>query len=780
MNEENEEKGGWGNETHKLVIIISYSNEINPLTESIFKDIASRSFGYYIPFLFQFSQMLLDSMDLLLVTPLNCYERILEVTVNAPEYVQEFNITGYDYLLITSLGNLNVSLTDPNGWDNSGNCSDVQCHLNATCENYVGYKQQCVCKEGFIGNGSNCFDIDECAGNSWWHATPYLYTSCVNSIGSFNASCYSGYIYEETNGCIDIDECASDYPNGCHPLAICINTDGSYFCYCSYGYFGDGKQCVENECLQSTTCNDSSTDCIKDLTSHTCTNPCFNYTTITSSPSGTTSTYYSLYSGPYKYGWYRFGGGALQIPEYCLPSGTCGSYTPIWMNGAHPTINDGIVSRTACVSTNNRCCMGYFSMPVKACPGGYYVYKLDGIFFYNYYCLKSNYSCPNMNCFPDEECRRNFNGIPQCQCSDAVYYNDGSAPNTPADLMSPECRLNQMKMTFRKCLLERMGYSSSSLHLRDGNCESVIERTDRSYVAISTVPVSGHCGTYQEVNQTHWTYTNVIYLSPKSSSANGIFNYTVNFSCSYVKNMETLLWLSADTFISKGNLTIGASTIYPIRMGFFEDSSYTVLYEVPTAWLNYSSLYVGISVENNGNSQVVLVIKNCSATVISGSGNSTSYDIMSNYCPSMSDSTLSILENGVSSQGRFQLQAFRKFGNFSTMYLHCQVHLCNTTIDSCYPSLNRSCRRRDTYHVEPDHTGLRNLHDAAQNCPIREDKRMRVAMEIIGEILPASCHIGEEKGEEEGAFPASLNFIGEEGFQSKGKHYGSGTMFAED
>ncbi|XP_069841014.1 uromodulin-like [Dendropsophus ebraccatus] len=714
-------------EKQSQVIIIANIVENNTLTESVLNDIASRSFGFYVPSILEFGKQIMDGMDLLLVTPLNCYVRVLEVTVNAREYVQEFNAAGYEYLMITSSGNLNVTLTDPNGnitklqtyfysvmdtclikypasgiWrinitgnklislrilgfiglNSSGNCSDIQCDPNASCEEYVGYKRQCVCKKGFFGNGLSCSDIDECAGSSWWR--PYFYTTCVNTIGSYNVSCLSGYTYKENYGCIDIDECASGYPNDCHPLAGCTNLYGSYICYCPYEYFGDGKQCVKNDCHQSAPCGKNK-ECIQSLSSYVCKDPCTSYTNQTGGVSSATNRYYSYYKSPYPYGWYRMNGSAVQIPEYCVPSGTCGIDTPIWLNGAHPTIVDGIVSQTACVNWDNQCCRWTFPLSIKACPGGYYVYKLKGEGYYVFgYCAKSNYSCPGMSCFPDEECVGIDGGVSECQCSNAIYYNDGTEPSNPTELMSLECRLDQIKVTLRKCLLERMGYSRSSLHLRDGNCEGVIERTDSSYVAI-TMPVNSDCGAYHEVNQTHWTYRNVVYMSPESVDYIAV-DYTVNVSCSYVINMETVLWLMANSFISEGNLTIGVSTIYPIRMGFFKDSSYVVLYEGPTVWLkNKTNLYVGISVQNRGNSQVVLVIRNCSATVISKNGTSSLYDIMKDYCPHINESTLSILENGVSSQARFQLQTLSKFGVYSKMYLHCQVHLCDTTVDVCNP-----------------------------------------------------------------------------------------------
>jgi len=41
----------------------------------------------------------------------------------------------------------------------------------------------------------------------------------------------------------DVDECAVNN-GGCNPLAICVNTPGSFTCSCMPGYIGDGFTCT--------------------------------------------------------------------------------------------------------------------------------------------------------------------------------------------------------------------------------------------------------------------------------------------------------------------------------------------------------------------------------------------------------------------------------------------------------------------------------------------------------------------------------------------------------
>ncbi|XP_078660005.1 uncharacterized protein LOC144904744 [Branchiostoma floridae x Branchiostoma belcheri] len=76
--------------------------------------------------------------------------------------------------------------------------------------------------------------------------------------------------------------------------------------------------------------------------------------------------------------WYRFMGPAgTQMPTQ-RPATThvCGTHVPMWMNGAHPTVADGEVSRQACAYWTGNPCILSRTIQVKACSAGYYVYKL--------------------------------------------------------------------------------------------------------------------------------------------------------------------------------------------------------------------------------------------------------------------------------------------------------------------------------------------------------------------------------------------------------------------
>ncbi|KAI8504761.1 hypothetical protein Bbelb_178790 [Branchiostoma belcheri] len=77
-------------------------------------------------------------------------------------------------------------------------------------------------------------------------------------------------------------------------------------------------------------------------------------------------------------GWYRFTGPAgTQMPtEQPTSTHRCGTHAPVWLNGAHPALQDGNVTRRVCAFWLSYSCYWSWNIQVRTCPGGYYVYQL--------------------------------------------------------------------------------------------------------------------------------------------------------------------------------------------------------------------------------------------------------------------------------------------------------------------------------------------------------------------------------------------------------------------
>ena len=75
-------------------------------------------------------------------------------------------------------------------------------------------------------------------------------------------------------------------------------------------------------------------------------------------------------------GWYRFEGAAgSKMPTTRVPAYKCGTDWSGWLDGAHPTVEDGEVPRTVCFSDRISGCKSTTTIIVKNC-GSFHIYYL--------------------------------------------------------------------------------------------------------------------------------------------------------------------------------------------------------------------------------------------------------------------------------------------------------------------------------------------------------------------------------------------------------------------
>ncbi|KAG7256918.1 hypothetical protein CRUP_008888 [Coryphaenoides rupestris] len=88
------------------------------------------------------------------------------------------------------------------------------------------------------GGGGACQHVNECG-----FPERVCSQRCMNTHGSYRCYCEPGYaLAADGHTCTDKDECVTG-ANGCSRHASCVNTDGSYACRCGEGYVGDGRTC---------------------------------------------------------------------------------------------------------------------------------------------------------------------------------------------------------------------------------------------------------------------------------------------------------------------------------------------------------------------------------------------------------------------------------------------------------------------------------------------------------------------------------------------------------
>ena len=104
---------------------------------------------------------------------------------------------------------------------------------------------------------------------------------------------------------------------------------------------------------------------------------CYNYTVLSEADRAQgNAVKNSLCDDGLVTGWYRFQAAAGdRMADKCVPRYRCGTVTPAWLCGEHPTVAEGAVTRRICFSLVDNCSSRSNIIKVKNC-GSYYVYEL--------------------------------------------------------------------------------------------------------------------------------------------------------------------------------------------------------------------------------------------------------------------------------------------------------------------------------------------------------------------------------------------------------------------
>ncbi|KAK7939600.1 hypothetical protein WMY93_002926 [Mugilogobius chulae] len=245
------------------------------------------------------------------------------------------------------------------------------CHSEATCLSLkaedtlsTSATLSCQCKDGFVGDGINCYDVKECGADS----------SC----------CSAGYEWSPKQGCVDIDECSLTR-SPCGASQICQNTQGSFECVTNLARRKRSVvQSVQFSC-GGVLCPHGMA-CITLNGTASCADPCEHYTVLDDLWRATDYTgqvHCDLNKDWPSWNRLFLNGSNAQLTERCVDKNMCGTHAPMSITAPHPTQSSYIESRSVCAHWGESCC--YFNaqnnyapnIHVKLCYGQYYVYKFQ-------------------------------------------------------------------------------------------------------------------------------------------------------------------------------------------------------------------------------------------------------------------------------------------------------------------------------------------------------------------------------------------------------------------
>ncbi|ELK13578.1 Pancreatic secretory granule membrane major glycoprotein GP2 [Pteropus alecto] len=430
-----------------------------------------------------------------------------------------------------------------------------------------------------------------------------------------------------------------------------------------------------------------------------CFDPCRNYTVLDDPSRSTEDTERAQKCDTALHGWFRFvGEGGVRMPETCTPTYRCQTEAPMWLSGAHPALREGTVTRTVCAHWSGNCCYWSTEIQVKACPDDYYVYRLEGSPTCNLRYCTDPYSAEdrcNKTCNPEQECAF-LNGTWGCACRQNRNSSD-------VDSLEPQldCGAQQITVSLDRCQLEGLGFRDEvRAYLQNQSCSSIIQREERNSVSVTSPTRANACGNILEKNGTHAIYKNTLSLFNDFIIRDT--KVIINFQCAYPLDMKVGLQSALQPIVSSINISLGGDGEFTVRMALFQDQSYTSPYEGAAVVLSVESmLYVGAILERGDTSRFKLLLRNCYATPTEDKTDPVKYFIIRNSCPNQQDSTINVEENGVSSEGRFSVQMFMFAGNYDLVFLHCEVHLCDSLQEQCQPSCSRNRLRSEAEVINP-------------------------------------------------------------------------------
>ncbi|XP_067285849.1 uncharacterized protein [Pseudorasbora parva] len=444
--------------------------------------------------------------------------------------------------------------------------------------------------------------------------------------------------------------------------------------------------------------------------------PCHNYTLLNDPWRAT--DHYNLgmcdYNVDWK-GWYRlfYNGLNAQMPESCVNQSMCGTYHPLWLNGSHPQLEDGVVTRQVCVSSWNGCC-AYKShaIRVKSCPGNYYVYEFVKPIFCGAYCLESTSPsippvstttekvvptesitspiptadvrdlCSELSCSEDEWCGMK-NGVYGCLCK-----KNRPQPHSDSFDFSETCESSSGSMSVSRCQLFEAGFPADVLHLNDPRCKGTVRNGRVEFNFNNDEHI---CGTNLVANGTHFIYDNFNLRTPRSEKS-----MKLSVSCVYPQTQTFFMNVENNPLESIVHRTLPAGEDrYRVRMIPYQDEEFIRPFTGRVDAELDQEMHVEVRVEGVDSRQFALVMDTCWATPENDPDYSLRWDLIRSECPNPDDDIVNLMQNGVSTSSRFSFGMKIDTAKSTKLYLHCVVHLCLVSSNRCSTDCASGHQRRE-------------------------------------------------------------------------------------
>ncbi|KAG8135529.1 hypothetical protein E2320_008562 [Naja naja] len=235
-----------------------------------------------------------------------------------------------------------------------------------------------------------------------------------------------------------------------------------------------------------------------------------------------------------------------------------------------------------------------------------------------------------------------------------------SQPNT-----SLSCSSDRMTITLSNFYLASLNYNASFLYLNDQTCKPT------SYnPVIFSFPINS-CGTIKKTEGQSISYSNIVTALPAGLMITRQKKVEIVAKCIMENNSTVEIVYVTESEHLDNTTTVGR---YNLSMSFYETDSFSKpIFESPYLVDLNQMLYAQISLHSSDPNLVVFV-DTCTASPDLNS-KSPNYDLVKSGC-TKDDTFMAypILEH----YGRFRFKSFRFLKYYPSVYLHCEVLICDS------------------------------------------------------------------------------------------------------
>uniref|UniRef100_A0A3P8PG75 Uncharacterized protein n=1 Tax=Astatotilapia calliptera TaxID=8154 RepID=A0A3P8PG75_ASTCA len=289
--------------------------------------------------------------------------------------------------------------------------------------------------------------------------------------------------------------------------------------------------------------------------------------------------------------------------------------------------------------------------------------------------------CEQLDCTEYEWCGKK-DGVYGCFCDE--HHDRGNSESYDSTIT---CASSSGTMSVSRCQLFEAGFHSDALHLRDESCNGTLEYGR----LVFHFDNDNHlCGTALRSNGTHFMYENIVqgFVDPHGSLISRQRSINLRFCCEYPLNqaLSMAVGINPVESIIRKKIATGQGQ-YSMRMIPFQDPGFRFPFSSDTNIQMEidQRLYVAVRTEGVDQSQISTILDSCWATPTDLSSVFLQFFLIMNsaaLCPNEADGTVELIQNGISTEARFSFRMFT-FTNYSSIYLHCNVHLCLLRHNNC-------------------------------------------------------------------------------------------------